>query len=58
MRAELRVETCGSHRGSACLAISPCANVHVIVLGADVFHVGLKPPRRFSDKRDSTRYFI
>ena len=21
----------------------------------DVFHMGLKPPRRFSDKRDSTR---
>ena len=34
VRAELRVETCGSSRGSACLAVSPCANVHVIVLGA------------------------
>ena len=34
MRAELRVEMCGISRGSACLAVSPCANVHVIVLGA------------------------
>ena len=24
---------------------------------SDVFYMGLKPPRRFSDKHDSTRYF-